>query len=171
MNKKLNERKYKENLDELEDNLFDIEDDARRNTPTPNTGEQKEAFTVRGPSFMGGSAYYDISPGNISVTFFAQNKKGSENNKYAWYEDADVNKAEKTAHLIAESLNNYASTKAENESLKEKNAVLLNALKPFINLANEVFIDTRKDKEGVLYAFNNAEITYDNLRDVINKCK
>lgn len=50
-----------------------------------------------------------------------------------------------------------SSLQADNERLRE-------ALLPLVNLSDAVFIDTRKDKEGVLYAFNAAEITYNDLR-------
>jgi hypothetical protein len=50
------------------------------------------------------------------------------------------------------------------EKLKKDNAALLDALKPFINLADEVFKEGRYERNGILYAFNKAEITFEALR-------
>lgn len=56
------------------------------------------------------------------------------------------------------------AAKDKNESLQQRNKELLDALQPLAKLADAVWVDTRKDKEGVLYAFNAAEITYTDLR-------
>lgn len=53
---------------------------------------------------------------------------------------------------------------SENKRLLSLNEQLVEALKPLVNLSDAVFVDARKDKEGVLYGFNAAEITYNDLR-------
>jgi len=54
--------------------------------------------------------------------------------------------------------------KNEYDKLKKDNTALLDALKPFINLADEVFKEGRYERNGILYAFNKAEITFEALR-------
>ncbi len=74
-----------------------------------NTGDKSiEGFTLdERPAIMGGMGYFTINPGLIQVPFWAANKKGSENNTYAWYEDEDVNKAKETAQRIVKAVNNH----------------------------------------------------------------
>lgn len=60
---------------------------------------------------------------------------------------------------------NYSSEQAEaNAKLIAAAPDLLEALLPFEKMHDEVFVDTRADKQGVLYAFNGAEVTYEDLR-------
>ena len=66
-------------------------------------------------------------------------------------------RAQDNAKLICKAVNEY-------DKLKEDNAALLDALKPFINLADEVFKEGRYERNGILYAFNKAEITFEALR-------
>lgn len=56
-------------------------------------------------------------------------------------------------------------TKTMNVILASKDMYL--ALKPLAKLAEAIFVDTRRDKEGVLYSFNDAEITYQDLRNAL----
>lgn len=55
----------------------------------------------------------------------------------------------------------------QSDAVEGKVAELKEMIRPFVVLAYEVFKDTSLKKEGTLYAFNNAEITYKNLRDIL----
>jgi len=70
----------------------------------------------------------------------------------------------KIGRFDGNSLLKQQGLQAENEALKERVKQLEEALLPLVKLSDAVFVDTRKDKQGVLYAFNAAEITYNDLR-------
>lgn len=79
--------------------------------PAPPTKEVSTVgFTLdERPAISGGMGWFTINPGLVQFPFWASNKKEHENNKYAWYDDKDVNEAKERAELFLTAVNTHDS--------------------------------------------------------------
>lgn len=124
---------------------------------------------LNNPTDDNGSVIIKKNPQYGDQKYFAICIKNSFNLVGFYYPSSKQSESEMIANakIICKAVNEYKKLVKEKETLIE-------ALKPLTNLANEIFKVVPENKEGVLYGFNKAEITYADLRkakELLNNLK